>query len=115
MINFLMSGSSSQIRPSVSFLSMGRKDYKQTKYNDEIDGPSPMQILGNERAFKDKFQDKKTVFEVERDKHLEELPQKIQLLNEAKKSLYSPIDEDAPNANLKYPKEARKDIWNIRD
>lgn len=42
MVNFLMSGSSSQIRPSVSFLSMSRKDYKQIKYTDEMDGPSPM-------------------------------------------------------------------------
>ena len=42
MVNFLMSGSSSQIRPSVSFLSMGREEYKQIKYTDEMDGPSPM-------------------------------------------------------------------------
>ena len=48
MVNFMMSGSSNQIKPSVSFLSMGRKDYKQIKYTDEYDGPSPMQTLGNE-------------------------------------------------------------------
>lgn len=34
MVNFLISGTSSQIKPSVSFLSMARKDYKQHKYTD---------------------------------------------------------------------------------
>jgi hypothetical protein len=27
---------------------MGRKDYKQIKYTDEFDGPSSLQIQGNE-------------------------------------------------------------------
>lgn len=58
-------------------MSMGRKDYKQTKYTDELDGPSPLQVLGNEKAFKDKFQDRKTIFEVQRDQHLAGLPEKI--------------------------------------
>lgn len=56
---------------------MGRKDYKQIKYTDEFDGPSPMQTLGNEKAFKDKFPDKKTVFEQQREDHLNTLPEKI--------------------------------------
>jgi len=34
---------------------MKREEYKQTKYTDELDGPSPMQVLGNEKAFKDKY------------------------------------------------------------
>ena len=42
MMNYLMSGTTNSIKPSVSFISMGRKDYKQIKYTDEIDGPSPM-------------------------------------------------------------------------
>lgn len=42
MMNYLFSGTSSTIKPSVSFMSMGRKDYKQIKYTDEQDGPSPM-------------------------------------------------------------------------
>jgi hypothetical protein len=49
---------------------MGRKDYKQTKYTDELDGPSPMQILGNEKAFKDRCPEVPTVFEKERNDHL---------------------------------------------
>ena len=77
MVNFLISGSSSQIKPSVSFLAMARKDYKQHKYTDEFDGPSPMQTLGNEKAFKDKFTDRKTVFEKEREDHLSQTKQKI--------------------------------------
>jgi len=34
---------------------MKREEYKQIKYTDELDGPSPMQVLGNEKAFKDRF------------------------------------------------------------
>ena len=69
MMNYLMSGTTNSIKPSVSFIAMGRKDYKQTKYTDELDGPSPMQILGNEKAFKDKTKEP-TVFEKERSEHL---------------------------------------------
>ena len=48
MMSYMMSGTTNSIKPSVSFISMGRNDYKQTKYTDELDGPSPMQIMGNE-------------------------------------------------------------------
>ena len=51
--NSFLSSNANEIRPSVSFVSMNRDEYKQTKYTDEQDGPSPMQILGNEKAFKD--------------------------------------------------------------
>jgi hypothetical protein len=44
----LIAGNRNSIKPSVSFLSMGRKDYKQIKYTDEFDGPSSLQIQGNE-------------------------------------------------------------------
>lgn len=49
-----LSANSNSIRPSISFISMNRGEYKQTKYTDENNGPSPMQLLGNEKAFKDK-------------------------------------------------------------
>ena len=49
---------------------MKREEYKQTKYTDEFDGPSPMQILGNEKAFKDKNLETKTIFEQNREQHL---------------------------------------------
>ena len=75
-MNYMGSGHSSQIRPSVSFLSMSRKEYKQNKYTDELDGPSPMQILGNEKALKDKNPNDKTLFEKQREDHLSELGQK---------------------------------------
>lgn len=52
--SYLSGSNANTIRPSVSFVSMNRQEYKQTKYTDEHDGPSPMQILGNEKAFKDK-------------------------------------------------------------
>lgn len=69
MMNYLLSGTTNSIKPSVSFISMSRKEYKQNIYTDELDGPSPMQILGNEKAFKDKHLDVPTVFEKERDLH----------------------------------------------
>jgi hypothetical protein len=65
-----MQSGANTIRPSVSFVSMKRDEYKQTKYTDEFDGPSPMQILGNEKAFKDKNQEVKTCFEQDRELHL---------------------------------------------
>ena len=54
MMSYLMSGTTNSIKPSVSFISMSRDEYKQIKYYDENDGPSPLQILGNEKAFKDR-------------------------------------------------------------
>ena len=113
MVNFLISGSSSQIKPSVSFLAMARKDYKQHQYTDEFDGPSPMQTLGNEKAFKDKFTDRKTVFEKQREDHLSEMQQKIQLLNQAKQTLYNPIDQS--NDKLRTPKEMRDDVKRVKE
>jgi hypothetical protein len=70
MMNYLLSGTTNSIKPSVSFISMSRKEYKQNIYTDEVDGPSPMQILGNEKAFKDKHADVPTVYEKERDQHM---------------------------------------------
>ena len=64
--SYLSGSNANTIRPSVSFVSMNRQEYKQTKYTDELDGPSPMQILGNEKAFKDKNIGKQTLFEKER-------------------------------------------------
>jgi hypothetical protein len=48
MMSYMMSGTTNSIKPSVSFISMSRDEYKQIKYYDENDGPSPLQILGNE-------------------------------------------------------------------
>jgi hypothetical protein len=45
----LLAGNRNTIKPSVSFLSMSRKDYKQVKYTDELDGPSSMQVIGHEK------------------------------------------------------------------
>ena len=42
-LNSYLSGSNANtIRPSVSFVSMNRQEYKQNIYTDEMDGPSPM-------------------------------------------------------------------------
>lgn len=35
MMSYLISGTTNSIKPSVSFMSMNRKDYKQIKYTDE--------------------------------------------------------------------------------
>ena len=64
---YLIAGNRNSIKPSVSFLSMGRKDYKQVKYTDEFDGPSSMQVLGNENI---KNYIAKNIFEKEREDHL---------------------------------------------
>mmetsp|Transcript_33390 Transcript_33390/g.51225 ORF Transcript_33390/g.51225 Transcript_33390/m.51225 type:complete len:142 (+) Transcript_33390:169-594(+) len=86
-LSYLASGTANSIKPSVSFISMGRKEYKQTKYTDELDGPSPMQILGNEKAFKDRHPNSRTVFEKEREDHLSETMHKTQVLREARDAL----------------------------
>jgi len=69
MMSYLMNGAGGSIKPSVSFVSMSRKEYKQHHYTDEQDGPSSMQIYGNEIAQKDRFPNKDNYFEDERNTH----------------------------------------------
>ena len=75
-----MNSQSQSIRPSVSFMSMKRDEYKQIKYNDEQDGPSPLQILGNEKAFKDKNIGDKTYYEKDRESHLNSIQPNVNKL-----------------------------------
>jgi hypothetical protein len=70
LLSYLASNSNT-IRPSVSFMGMNRSEYKQTKYTDEQDGPSPMQILGHEKAFKDLSIGSPTYYEKDRETHLD--------------------------------------------
>jgi hypothetical protein len=86
--------SSSQIRPSYSFMGLTREEQKQDKYVDMNSGPSPMQIVGNERAFKDKFGDRKVYYESEREKHLINMQNSVEELKEAKRSLYKPLEKN---------------------
>ena len=51
-----------------------------------------MQILGNEKALKDKNPTDKTLFEKEREDYLNELPKKTQVLCEARSLLYQNED-----------------------
>ena len=51
-----------------------------------------MQILGNEKALKDKNPNDKTLFEKEREEHLNDLPKKTQVLSEARSLLYQNED-----------------------
>ena len=75
-----------------------------------------MQILGNEQAFKDKFQDRKVYYETEREKHLGGLKANIEELNDAKKHLFKPLESKLdPNAKLMSPKERREEIFKIKD
>ena len=69
MMSYLLNGAGSAIKPSVSFVSMGRADYKQHIYTDIQDGPSPLQLLGNEPSAKDKAGGADNHFEVERKAH----------------------------------------------
>jgi len=88
---------------------MKREEYKQNIYTDEMDGPSPMQVLGNEKAFKDKYQDKKTCFENDRESHLGAIRDKINILDNAKGELYGTLldkknQPDRNGVSLKSPK-----------
>lgn len=112
MMNYLMSGTTNSIKPSVSFISMGRKDYKQIKYTDELDGPSPLQILGNEKAFKDRSPDVPTIYEKERDAHLATIKDNVDSLSEAKSIMYknfNNLGKDDPSI-LTSPKSKRDEI-----
>lgn len=84
-----LSNNTNSIRPSISFISMNRDEYKMTEYPDLMDGPSPMQILGNEKALKDKFKENPTMFEKERDDHNSVQSRNISKLNTAKNLLYA--------------------------
>lgn len=68
MLSYL--SSNSQIRPSVSFIGPTRDEIKERKYVDLNNGPSPMQLMGNQLAFKDLNPDKKMYYEKDRDNHL---------------------------------------------
>ena len=91
---------------------MGRKDYKQIKYTDEIDGPSPMQILGNEKSFKDKHNDVPTLYEKERDQHMSKAQEKYETMTQAKNLLYQNYkDMSQSDASvLSSPKSKRDEV-----
>ena len=112
MMNYLMSGTTNSIKPSVSFISMGRKDYKQIKYTDELDGPSPLQVLGNEKVFKDKSPDVPTIYEKERDAHMSTIKEKVDNLSEAKSIMYKNFNDVGPSdpSILSNPKTKRDEI-----
>jgi len=50
-----------------------------------------MQVLGNEIAYKDRFKDKKTCFEQDREAHLSAIGDKINVLDKAKDHLYGTL------------------------
>ena len=98
----LSSHVSSAIKPSVCFLNLPREAAKiHGTPPDMIDGPSPLQKLGNEITLKDRFT--KTVFEVEREEHEGVKPEKIGSLHEARSSLFLTLEGQQPQ--LKSPKE----------
>lgn len=68
---------------------MNRTEYKQHHYTDELDGPSPLQIVGNEKAFKDLNVDQPTVFEKERSFHEGDIENQVKTLSVAKGALYA--------------------------
>ena len=107
----LSSHVSSAIKPSVCFLNLPREAAKiHGTPPDMIDGPSPLQKLGNEITLKDRFH--KTVFEVEREDHEGVKPEKLDSLREARSSLFLTLGGQQPQ--LKSPKEQRDDLYNIR-
>jgi hypothetical protein len=50
-----------------------------------------MQVLGNEKAFKDKYLDTKTCFENDRETHINQISDKINVLDKAKEHLYGTL------------------------
>ena len=74
----------SQIRPSYSFMGLSREEQKQDYYVDFNNGPSPMQVLGNEMAFKDKAPEKQIYYESQRQSHINGIEGNLNNLNEAK-------------------------------
>jgi hypothetical protein len=84
-----LASSTSQIRPSVSFIGLTREETAKQNHLEKNDGPSPMQILGNEQAFKDKNANQFTYYEKERFNHVDGLPENVKHLKEARNMLYS--------------------------
>lgn len=96
---------------------MGRSEYKQQIYTDEHNGPSPMQILGNERAFKDLHIGKLTYYEKERKEHLDKIQPSVSKLSEARSLLFAK-QPDQPVTDGNYqnitPHQRRQEISKIR-
>jgi hypothetical protein len=88
-------------------MNLGRDAKKHTKYPDESKGPSPLQIVGNEKAFKDRYPQEKHIFEQEREEHLKVAAEKMKLLQEARRDLY---DQQSKEGELTQPKSRREDI-----
>jgi len=70
-----------------------------------------MQILGNEKAFKDKNPDKFIYYEAEREKHLSNLPKNIEYLNNAKSRLFKTSEPKDFITPLMSPKDRREEIF----
>lgn len=100
--NALSSHMSSAIKPSVCFLNLPREASKIIGIPpDMIDGPSPLQKLGNDVTLKDKMN--KTVFEKERELHEGVKDNKMNCLSEARSSLFLTLEGKKPS--LMSPKE----------
>jgi hypothetical protein len=70
-----------------------------------------MQVLGNEKAFKDKYLDTKTCFENDRETHINQISDKINVLDKAKENLYGTLldkknlpDRNSTNVTLQGPR-----------
>lgn len=117
MMSYLMNGTSNSIKPSVAFVSMSRKEYKQNHYTDEQDGPSALQMLGNEKAQKDIHPGNDNLFECERKDHIDTLSEKTAVLDDVKKMLYTnyaePTAEISKNL-LSFPAYKRNEIKNAK-
>lgn len=114
-ISSLSQHMNSRIRPSFSFVSMPRSEYKQHIYIDENDGPSPLQLQSD--PLKDKNQQSKIYYEQERENHLNAKDQSISKLNTAKRLLYSKnvTHNDDKESTLVKPSVRREEVNKIRN
>ena len=97
------------IKPSVSFLCLGRDRQTFNSYVDLQDGPSSLQKRPSIPTTYERFT--KSVFEVERQDHLAKSPSQIAQLKVARATLYSP---SAQQPKLRSPSEARNEIFQVK-
>ena len=110
---------SQAIKPSVSFMNLARDQQKLNHFVDLYDGPSTLQSRFNVKTQKDKSPESQSIYEKERDSHLDKRNNSLSFLNDARTALYGGDGEEAGSharkASLRQPKEARDEIVKIKD
>lgn len=99
--------SSSVVRPSIAFVSMDRDHQTQSTYVDIYDGPMSLQKRDDYPTLKERSV-QPLYFETERERHVQDLKEKIPELKEARSKLM--VD----SGDLRSPKERRQELLEIK-